>query len=47
MDTVEELNGTYIYRGIPNLSAGELFPGFSPDAVNEQSGTSDIVAVAC
>ena len=47
MDTVEELNGTYFYRGIPNLSAGELFFWVFLDAVNEQFGTSDIVAVAC
>ena len=25
MDTVEELNGTYFYKGIANISAGELF----------------------
>ncbi len=25
MDTVEELNGTYFYKGIINVSAGELF----------------------
>lgn len=25
MDTVEELKGTYFYKGMFNLSAGELF----------------------
>ncbi len=25
MDTVEELNGTYFYKGARNISAGELF----------------------
>ncbi len=28
MDTVEALNGTYFYKGICNISAGELFFGF-------------------
>lgn len=47
MDTVEELNGTYFYRGISNLSAGELFFWVFLDAVNDQFGTSNIVAAAC
>lgn len=47
MDTVEELNGTYFYKGISNLSAGELFFWIFLDAVNEQFGTTDIVAAAC
>ncbi len=25
MDTIEQLNGTYFYKGLHNLSAGELF----------------------
>ncbi len=25
MDTTEELNGTYFYKGLSNLTAGELF----------------------
>lgn len=25
MDTTEQLNGTYFYKGLHNLSAGELF----------------------
>ncbi len=27
MDTVEELNGTYFYKGVANISAGEFFSG--------------------
>jgi len=44
MDTVEELNGTYFYKGVFNLSAGELFFWIFLDAVHEQFGVSDIVA---
>lgn len=29
MDTIEELIGTYFYKGIYNLSAGEFFLGVS------------------
>ncbi|WP_455810971.1 STM2901 family protein [Pseudomonas graminis] len=47
MDTVEELRGTYFYKGISNLSAGELFFWVFLDAVNDQLGTSDIAAAAC
>jgi len=25
MDTVEELNGTYFYKGVANILAGEFF----------------------
>ncbi|MEE4409510.1 MULTISPECIES: STM2901 family protein [unclassified Serratia (in: enterobacteria)] len=46
MDTVEELGGTYFYRGVSNVSAGELFFWVFLDAVNEQFGASDIVAAA-
>jgi len=28
MDTVEELNGTYFYKGVANISAGEIFSEF-------------------
>lgn len=27
MDTTEQLNGTYFYGGLSDLSAGELFSG--------------------
>ena len=35
MDTVEELNGTYFYKGIDNISAGELFFWLFLDKTNE------------
>ncbi|VFS83875.1 Uncharacterised protein [Raoultella terrigena] len=38
MDTVEELNGTYFYKGIDNISAGELFFWLFLDKTNEQFG---------
>lgn len=38
MDTVEELNGTYFYKGISNLSSGELFFWILIDSVSEQMG---------
>ncbi|MFK9906335.1 STM2901 family protein, partial [Klebsiella pneumoniae] len=36
MDTVEELNGTYFYKGVANISAGELFSGFFREGANKQ-----------
>ncbi|MEI2266764.1 STM2901 family protein [Erwinia sp. CGal63] len=47
MDTIEELNGTYFYKGIYNLSAGELFFWVFLDAVHEQLNVSDLLAAAC
>lgn len=48
MDTVEELNGTYFYKGISNISAGELFFWIFLDKIDEQfKGLSDIIAMAC
>lgn len=45
MDTVEELNGTYFYKGVANISAGELFLDFL-DEVNEYfNGIADIVTM--
>ncbi|RQM37305.1 STM2901 family protein [Erwinia psidii] len=38
MDTVEELNNTYFYKGISNLSAGELFFWILIDEVNDLLG---------
>lgn len=38
MDTVEELNGTYFYNGIANISAGELFFWILLDEVNDYIG---------
>jgi hypothetical protein len=47
MDTVEELNGTYFYKGVSNISAGELFFWILIDEINEQmKGIGDLVAVA-
>lgn len=38
MDTVEELNGTYFYKGVCNISAGELFFWIFLDKIDEQFG---------
>ncbi|WP_432323255.1 STM2901 family protein [Yersinia enterocolitica] len=46
MDTVEELNGTYFYKGMINLSAPELLFWVMIDAVEEQLGVQDMVAIA-
>ncbi|WNN50533.1 hypothetical protein RIN58_15500 [Siccibacter colletis] len=47
MDTVEELNGTYFYKGISNISAGELFFWILIDKIDEQmSGIGDLATVA-
>lgn len=45
MDTVEELNGTYFYRGFSNLSAGELLFWIFLDEASEQFGTTDFMTV--
>lgn len=47
MDKAEELNGTYFYKGIANISAGELFLWIFLDEVNEYfDGIADIVTVS-
>jgi len=46
MDTVEELNGTYFYKGIGNLSAHELLFWVFLDNVEKQLGIQDIGAIA-
>jgi len=47
MDTVEELNGTYFYKGICNISAGELFFWILLDEISEQmGGIGDLSAMA-
>lgn len=43
MDTVEELNGTYFYRGFSNLSAGELLFWVFLDETAEQLGTGGLI----
>ncbi len=46
MDTVKELNGTYFYKGVANISAGELFFWIFLDKVNEYfNGIADIVTM--
>ena len=48
MDTTEQLNGTYFYGGLPNLTAGELFFWIFLDKVDEHFlGIKNITAVAC
>ncbi|WP_145522923.1 STM2901 family protein [Yersinia bercovieri] len=46
MDTVEQVSGTYFYKGMINLSAPELLFWVMIDAVEEQLGVQDVVAVA-
>lgn len=46
MDTVEELNGTYFYRGFSNLSASELLFWIFLDETAEQFGTAELFTVA-
>lgn len=45
MDTVEELNGTYFYRGYSNLSAGELLFWVFLDEASEQFGVKDFFTI--
>lgn len=48
MDTVEELNGTYFYKGISNISTGELFFWILLDKIEEQfGGIVDVVTLSC
>jgi hypothetical protein len=47
MDTVEELNGTYFYKGVCNISAGELFFWILLDKIDEQfGGITDVIAMS-
>ena len=47
MDTVEELNGTYFYKGVCNISAGELFFWIFLDEIGDQfGGITDLGAMA-
>ncbi|KGT95089.1 membrane protein [Erwinia typographi] len=45
MDTVEELNGTYFYKGYSNLSAGELLFWIFLDETSEQFDVTDFLTV--
>lgn len=48
MDTVEELNGTYFYKGVCNISASELFFWIFLDKIDEQfGGIKDVVTMSC
>ncbi|AHG21485.1 membrane protein [Chania multitudinisentens RB-25] len=46
MDTVEELGGTYFYKGVANLSAGELFFWIFLDEIDQQLGIKDMTSIA-
>jgi len=47
MDTTEQLNGTYFYGGLANLSAGELFFWIMVDVTAEHfTGAKDVIAGA-
>lgn len=46
MDTTEELNGTYYFDGMANLSPQELLFWILVDETEKQLGVKDIVAVA-
>lgn len=46
MDTVEELNGTYYFNGLNNLSAYELLFWVMVDETEKQLGVKDIIGVA-
>ena len=45
MDTVEELNGTYFYRGLSNISAGELLFWIFLDETAEHFGIKDYMTI--
>ena len=47
MDTTEQLNGTYFYGGLANLTAGELFFWIMIDVTAEHfTGAKDVIAAA-
>ncbi|ELN2734887.1 STM2901 family protein [Pluralibacter gergoviae] len=46
MDTTEELGGTYFYKGMNNLTAGELFFWVFLEKAQQHFGVEDIVALA-
>ncbi|MXF45945.1 hypothetical protein GR294_05085 [Raoultella sp. Lac2] len=48
MDSVEELNGTYFYKAVCNISSGELFFWVFLDKIDEQfGGITDLLGMAC
>ncbi|MWQ96513.1 hypothetical protein GQA09_20980 [Escherichia coli] len=46
MDTVEELNGTYFFDGMDNLTAWELLFWVQVDETEKQLGVQDIAGIA-
>lgn len=46
MDTVEELNGTYYFNGLSNLSATELYFWILPGETSKQLGVADLFTLA-
>lgn len=46
MDTTEELNGTYFYNGVHNLTNYELLFWILVDETERQLGINDIIGVA-
>ncbi len=46
MDTVEELNGTYFFDGMNNLTAWELLFWVLVDETEKQLGIQDIAGIA-
>lgn len=46
MDTTEELNGTYFYNGLSNLTSYELFFWILIEETEKQLGVNNIVGVA-
>ncbi|KFK97547.1 MULTISPECIES: STM2901 family protein [unclassified Serratia (in: enterobacteria)] len=46
MDTVEQLGGKYFYKGMHNLSAGELFFWIFVEEAQKQLGVGDVIALA-
>lgn len=46
MDTTEQLNGTYFYKGMHNLSAGELFFWVFLEEAQKQLGADDVIMLA-
>jgi hypothetical protein len=46
MDTIEELNGTYFFDGINNLTAWELLFWILVDETEKQLGIQDIAGIA-
>ena len=46
MDTTEELNGTYFFNGLSNLSASELYFWILLDEASKKLGVDDLMTLA-